>query len=307
MIPQRTPLVRRLAATAAALLATVLFLPGQAGAAPAPTPRVYSAAELEAASDAVLDADIGGTAWHVDPASGTVQVLADTTVSAAELAALRERAGDLAGALVVERTPGTFRPHLRGGEPIYSGGGSCTAGFNARSGSGADFVLTAGHCASVGSTWYTDPGLTVPIGPVTGSVFPIDDYAVIRYTNPAVPRPGSVVCNGLDIDITGPANPTVGQLVWFSGPSGCRSGQIQAVNQTVNYGNGLLVYGITRTSICVEPGDSGGPLFTRTGTGGTVGRALGVLSGGSGNCTVGGVSIFQPVNEILAVYGLTLT
>jgi streptogrisin C len=31
-----------------------------------------------------------------------------------------------------------------------------------------------------------------------------------------------------------------------------------------------------------------------------------VLSGGSGNCTSGGTTFFQPVNEILAVYGLTL-
>ena len=32
----------------------------------------------------------------------------------------------------------------------------------------------------------------------------------------------------------------------------------------------------------------------------------GVTSGGSGNCSSGGTTYFQPVNEILSVYGLTL-
>ena len=35
-------------------------------------------------------------------------------------------------------------------------------------------------------------------------------------------------------------------------------------------------------------------------------QAQGVTSGGSGNCTVGGTTYFQPVNEILSAYGLSL-
>jgi hypothetical protein len=37
-----------------------------------------------------------------------------------------------------------------------------------------------------------------------------------------------------------------------------------------------------------------------------VDQAQGVTSGGSGNCTEGGVTYFQPVGEILTVYGLSL-
>jgi hypothetical protein len=36
-------------------------------------------------------------------------------------------------------------------------------------------------------------------------------------------------------------------------------------------------------------------------------QAQGVTSGGSGNCQSGGTTYFQPVNEILSAYGLTLT
>jgi streptogrisin C len=36
-------------------------------------------------------------------------------------------------------------------------------------------------------------------------------------------------------------------------------------------------------------------------------QAQGVTSGGSGNCSSGGTTYFQPVGEILSTYGLTLT
>jgi len=57
------------------------------------------------------------------------------------------------------------------------------------------------------------------------------------------------------------------------------------------------VTGMIRTNVCAEPGDSGGSLVAGNG-------AQGVTSGGSGNCTVGGTTYFQPVNEILDTYGL---
>jgi streptogrisin C len=35
-------------------------------------------------------------------------------------------------------------------------------------------------------------------------------------------------------------------------------------------------------------------------------QAQGVTSGGSGDCSAGGTTFFQPVNEILSVYGVSL-
>ena len=74
---------------------------------------------------------------------------------------------------------------------------------------------------------------------------------------------------------------------------------------TVNYGSNGTVYGLTRTNACAEPGDSGGSFVTRPSSTGIV-HAQGVTSGGSGNCSVGGITYFQPVAEILAVSGLQL-
>jgi streptogrisin C len=51
--------------------------------------------------------------------------------------------------------------------------------------------------------------------------------------------------------------------------------------------------------VCAEPGDSGGPFVSGT-------QAQGVTSGGSGDCTSGGTTFFQPVNPILSDFGLTL-
>jgi streptogrisin C len=79
---------------------------------------------------------------------------------------------------------------------------------------------------------------------------------------------------------------------------GLRCGTIIAKNQTVNYPGGTI-YGLTRTNICMEPGLS--PVAFVSGE-----HAQGVPLGGSGNCSTGGTSYFQPINPILAAYGLTL-
>ncbi len=290
----------RAGAAIASLLAVAIAVALPAGAAADDRPaQTFSATQLADAADAVLAADVAGTAWAVDPATGTVTVWADDTVSARELARIERRAGGLADALVVERTPGTLRPLLQAGEAIFSSGFRCSAGLNARSGS-TYYLVTAGHCTEVGSTWYTNSSGTTVIGPTAGTSFPNNDYGIIRYTNPAVPHPGSVTCGGQSIPITSVGTPSVGQSVMFSGAtSGCHGGTVTALNVTVNYGGGAILYGMIQTNICTEPGDSGGLLFSGN-------TGYGILSGGSGNCSSGGSSFFQPLPEILAAYGLSV-
>lgn len=57
--------------------------------------------------------------------------------------------------------------------------------------------------------------------------------------------------------------------------------------------------GLIATTVCTDPGDTGGLLFAGT-------TALGLFSGGSGNCSSGGTSFYQPLAEALAAYGLSL-
>ncbi|WP_030105154.1 S1 family peptidase, partial [Actinoalloteichus caeruleus] len=81
--------------------------------------------------------------------------------------------------------------------------------------------------------------------------------------------------------------------------TGWRCGTVQAKNQTVFYAQGA-VSGLTRTNACAEGGDSGGSWLSGS-------QAQGVTSGGSGNCTWGGTTYFQPLNPILSRWGLSLT
>ncbi|MEV0041544.1 S1 family peptidase, partial [Streptomyces sp. NPDC050804] len=73
---------------------------------------------------------------------------------------------------------------------------------------------------------------------------------------------------------------------------------LDALNYTVSLPNGSLT-GLIRTNICSEPGDSGGPLYAGS-------TGLGLNSVGSGNCTSGGTTFFQPLVEALNTYGATV-
>nr|WTB30216.1 S1 family peptidase [Streptomyces sp. NBC_00830] len=255
----------------------------------------FSANQLTAASDAVLGADIAGTAWNVDPATKTVVVTVDSTVSQAEIKQIKKSAGANAGALRIERTSGTFNKLLSGGDAIYGPGFRCSLGFNVRSGS-TYYFLTAGHCTDGNPPWYTNSSNTTYIGPTVGSSFPTNDYGIVRYDNASLAHPGTVGSQ----DITSAANATVGMSVTRRGSTtGLHSGTVTALNATVNYGGGDIVYGMIRTNVCAEPGDSGGALYSGT-------RAIGLTSGGSGNCSSGGTTFFQPVTEALSAYGVSV-
>ena len=186
-----------------------------------------------------------------------------------------------------------------GGDPIFASSGRCSLGFNAHNAT-TWYLVTAGHCVSpAGTTVYADAGRTVVLGTTVGVTVPAGDYAIVRYTNSAVGHPSSVNLYPGSQSITAAGTPYVGQSVRRSGATtGVRSGTVTGVNATVNFPGGTLT-GLIRTNICAEPGDNGGPLFS----GGT---ALGILVGGSGNCTTGGTSYYRPIREVLAAYGLTI-
>ncbi|EXU65571.1 streptogrisin [Streptomyces sp. PRh5] len=251
---------------------------------------------VSGAASAVESMDVPGTAWTVDERTGTLRVLAGSTVRGADLARLDRTAERFGGAVTVERLDGPLRTLLSGGDGIYSSTGvRCSAGVNVQSGATYYFV-TAGHCADTNATWYTGSGTATPVGPTTGTSFPGDDYGVVRYTNTAVPHPGTVGT----VDITGTATAHVGQQVCRRGATtGVRCGVVTALNATVNYGGGDIVYGLIQTNICAEPGDSGGPLYAGD-------KIIGILSGGSGDCVSGGTTYYQPIQEVLSAYGLTV-
>jgi streptogrisin D len=230
-------------------------------------------------------------------ASNQVVVSVDSSVTGAKLAQIRSLVASMGDAVRVENVAGTFHLDISGGDAIYGGQYRCSLGFNVRSGS-TYYFLTAGHCGNIASTWYSNSGHTSVLGTTAGSSFPGNDYAIVRYTGSAS-HPGSVDLYGGSQDIASAANAFVGESVRRSGStSHVRSGTVQAVNATVIYPPGR-VSGLIRTNVCAEPGDSGGSLFDGS-------KAIGLTSGGSGNCTSGGTTFFQPVTEALSVYGVSV-
>ncbi|MEV4636706.1 S1 family peptidase [Actinoplanes sp. NPDC049548] len=258
------------------------------------TPRYVtrSGAQL-AAADSTLKATLKtpGTSFAVDPVSNQILVTADSTVTGAKLAAVKAVVAKLGDKARVESVPGTLSPTISGGDAIYTGGARCSLGFNVRSGN-TYYFLTAGHCTNIGSSWSNG---STTIGTRVGTSFPGNDYGIVQYTNSSISHPGYVGGQ----DITGAGTPAVGSTVYRRGSTtGTHSGQVTALNATVNYAQGS-VYGLIRTTVCAEPGDSGGSLYSGT-------TALGLTSGGSGNCSSGGTTFFQPVTEPLGVYGVSV-
>jgi streptogrisin D len=255
-----------------------------------PKTVAFSGARLQQAT-ATLEssAKVPGTAWAVDPATDQVVLSVDNTVTGARLAKVTSAAKALGGTVRVQHVAGTFSTKLSGGDAIYGGQYRCSLGFNVRSGNNYYF-LTAGHCGNIASTWYANSSHTSVLGNTQNSSFPGNDFAIVHYTTSGTPS-GTVGGQ----DITGAGNATVGQTVYRRGSTtGVHSGRVTALNATVNYSEGT-VRGMIQTTVCAEGGDSGGPLYA----GGT---ALGLTSGGSGNCSSGGTTFFQPVTEALNTY-----
>ncbi|HEY9337072.1 MAG TPA: S1 family peptidase [Kribbella sp.] len=276
---ERTSRVRRtvqLLAAVSAVAASLYAVPAQAKA---PSP----AARLAAAQSAVERSGVGGVAWYTDAAAGKVVVTADSTVSAKGLAALQH------DGVQVNRTNGVFKPLLSAGDAIYGGQYRCSLGFNVQKG-GSYYFLTAGHCGKVAKEWFTNSNHSTLIGPTIGYSFPGNDYALVQYTNTSLSHTGGFTVG----------DAVVGETVTRKGSTtGIHSGRVTALNVSVRYQGGGKVDGMIQTTVCAEPGDSGGPLYDGT-------KALGITSGGSGDCRTGGTTFFQPVREAANAYGVTI-
>lgn len=240
------------------------------------------------------EAASGIASYYVDVAANKLilEALADSTAQAEELA---KKVGLVEGEYevkTVEDLPTTFAT-VRGGDAyLINRAGRCSVGFSVTTG-----FVTAGHCGTAGNTATTSGGVT--IGTFSGSSFPGNDYAFVRGASGNTFQGRINNYAGSTLPVSGSTAAAVGSSVCRSGSTtGVFCGAIRALSATVNYAEGRVT-GLTQTSVCAEPGDSGGSFYSGA-------QAQGVTSGGSGNCNSGGVTYFQPVNEILSAYGLTL-
>lgn len=261
-----------------------------------------TAAELDRVKDGVDALSASGavpaavTSWHPDPRSGAVVVDVQPGVQTAEVERFLAEAREL-GPIQVNTegvtAPVPFAAGTVGGDPYYTGNVRCSIGFSVHGG-----YVTAGHCGGTGAQVYGwDRSWQ---GQFAGSSFPGNDYAWVRtgggwWNVPVVLGWGTVP----DALVRGSWEAPIGTSVCRSGSTTrWHCGVIQSRNETIHYAQGD-VHQMAGTSVCAEGGDSGGSFITGD-------QAQGVTSGGYGNCSSGGRTWFQPINEILSVYGLRL-
>ncbi|GAA2987504.1 proprotein convertase P-domain-containing protein [Actinokineospora diospyrosa] len=247
----------------------------------------------------------GVTSWGVDPQHNDVAVRIDRTRTSRAFPAIE-------GVRVVETTSspvqqaGTVQP----GNPWWPGSESnCSVGFPATDSSGGKHFLTAGHCTNdANQAAYGQSGSQNRIGTSNvGGSRTVNaregDMGVVAVTEAGWSLSASVnTWGGSAVTVTGSVEPLVGQAVCHSGnTSKWQCGEVTAINQSINYGS-VVVEGLATTTACSLGGDSGGAWLAGD-------KAVGLHSGGASSCSPGGAkdqSIFQPVNEALRKWNLTL-
>ncbi len=260
-----------------------------ADAGAVPVAAEHSLADLEAIAAQIEASPVPDVipSWWIDVEANdlVVDVVSGGDQAAADFVATLDAPADAVRLQTGVEAPETFAT-IRGGMSYFINNSSrCSVGFAVQGG-----FVTAGHCGVTGdSTNY---------GTFRGSSFPGNDYAWVATPN-HTPVGQVMDYAGGAVAVKGSTQAAVGATVCRSGSTtGWHCGQIQGFNSTVRYPQGS-VSGLIRTNVCAEPGDSGGSLLAGN-------QAQGVTSGGSGDCTSGGTTYFQPVNEILQTYGLTL-
>ncbi|MCK2143345.1 alpha-lytic protease prodomain-containing protein [Streptomyces sp. WAC00276] len=235
--------------------------------------------------------------WYVDTTASRVVLQAADRAAADRFAADAGVDRALVKVVRASEEPRTYAD-LRGGDAYYmNGSGRCSVGFPVKRGASQAGFVTAGHCGTVGTT--TTGVNQQAQGTFQGSTFPGRDYAWVATNANWTPRNLVNGYGNADVTVAGSTQALVGASICRSGSTtGWRCGTVQQLNTSVTYPQGT-VSGVTRTSVCAEPGDSGGSFISGN-------QAQGMTSGGSGNCSQGGTTYFQPLAPALSAYGLTL-
>jgi streptogrisin C len=234
--------------------------------------------------------------WYVDIPANRVAVEATNKAAAAAFVKAAGLDGKSVGVKVTAKRP-RLLADITGGDAYYiDGSARCSVGFSVTKGRQQGFA-SAGHCGKSGAR--TTGFDNAEQGTFQASTFPGKDMSWVAVNDQWTATANVRVDGEQKVQITGSVQALVGAAVCRSGSTtGWHCGQIEQHDTSVSYAEGK-VDGLTRTTVCAEPGDSGGPFVAGV-------QAQGVTSGGMGDCKSGGTTFYQPVNPLLRDFGLTL-
>jgi len=269
-------------------------------------------AQLDAA--ALNTTPDGISSWEVDLASDTVTVkVSDGSAPAARsfLRAARTH-GDAVRVVSGQRELATQAVIKPGSEMAFNGF-VCSVGYGASDSSGRQYLVTAGHCIE-----------DLPVLSYQGTRFAQGTNSRFAQGRRSVDMGIARLDSGNSIStvvntygqateprVTGSRRAASGATLCKSGrTTGWTCGRVNSYNVSVTYsdpdgGADTVVTGLGSSSVCTQGGDSGGAYISGN-------QAQGMTSGGpssqrcDGSVNSPGSSYFQPLDDALSFYGLTL-
>ena len=285
-----------------------------------------SEAALDSAKAKLDGASSGpaGASWSVDPVTDKVSLTTLPGTSDKTISAFLKKAGVSPSQVAVSKTGRKLVAHgLIGGDDteIFNNGveqAICSIGFIAKRANNAKVAITAGHCSLVGLDYRRLPDKR-KIGTVAAKEHTFGtggDFSLISIAHPTVWHPFGPYVNlhakpFKMTPVKGSTAKAVGAYVCKSGQtSGWTCGYITHKNVTVQVsaeGKIYTVKGLTDSSVCSMPGDSGGSVIAS-------GQAQGLVSAGPADgptchgtkSPAGSETLYQPINPVLKKFNLKL-
>ncbi|WP_431046788.1 S1 family peptidase [Streptomyces sp. P1-3] len=268
-------------------------------------------AELDAR--ATKQVPTGVTSWSVDLASDTVtvRVKSDKSDGARSFLKAAKRHGD-AVRVIKDKQRLVTQAVVPPGKRMTFDGFLCSVGYGAKAADGTRYLVTAGHCienlpelAYQGERFAKGENTRFALG--KDSV----DMGIARLdAEDSVGTTVDTYGNGDAHAVKGSERAPVGADLCKAGQTtGWTCGTVSAYNVSVTYtdengGPDTVVTGLGSSTVCTEGGDSGGAYISGD-------QAQGMTSGGPSHQQCDGVngegsSYFQPLDDTLAHYNLTL-
>ncbi|MEW1628851.1 S1 family peptidase [Streptomyces sp. NPDC089173] len=269
-------------------------------------------AQLDA--KALKSAPAGVSAWSVDLASDTVTVEVNGASDAATRTFLKAAKSNGDAVRVVQgqeklETQAVVPP----GSRMTFNGYLCSVGYGAKDRNGKQVLVTAGHCiedlpalAYNGTRFAKGTHTRFALGTrsVDMGIASVDAGHSIGLDITTYGKVGTVAVRGSQRAPQGSALCKAGQT------TGWTCGKVGSYNVSVTYtdetgGPDTVVTGLASSSVCTQGGDSGGAYVSGN-------QAQGMTSGGpigqrcNGQVNSPGSSYFQPLDDALKYYGLTL-
>lgn len=257
----------------------------------------------------------GVVAWSVDLASDQVTVKVNSDRGPAAKAFLA-KAATYGSAVKIVRGQEELAPQAA----IYPGSKMtinntsswCSVGYGARDRSGNQYLVSAGHCIAGLPTLRFD-GTAFAKGVKTRYALgtrSVDMGIATVNSGHSIASGVGTWGNGSPVAVRGSSRASSGAALCKSGSTtGWTCGTVGSYNVSVTYtdqsgGPDTVVSGLATSSVCTEGGDSGGAYISGN-------QAQGMTSGGPIGQQCSGVnsrgsSYFQPLDDALSYYGLTL-